>query len=303
MNALVVRLMRPSRFYEKHVHLSDDAMLEAAWREAAGGINHIISVYALGEAPHYPLIDSLIFNTQDPAYPALLKSHSAVTVAEGLVQDTVLEPSLRYAMGLLAANERAHAVEYWPLSSGLNQPAFAAMAVRGQQAYPYSAILVFGHGPEDPISRTGVLGHLRLRLAAAQLARGQAPVIILSGGRVHPNRTGFNEAVEMRRELIELYGISPARIVIEPHARHTTTNLRNCARLLLAPPFVQGKPALIVTDPSTHDYIGGGVLAERNLKELGYEPGRISAGPDALSLRFVPDGKSFHVDPLEPLDP
>lgn len=301
--ALVEGRMRPSRHYAPHAELGDAAMLDAAWRETAAGLNHIIAVYALGEKPRYPVIDSMIFDPRDAAYPALLKSHTAVTLAEARGDDTVFDPALRYAMGLLTANERANAVEYLPLSSGLNAPAFAALRVMKQAAYPYSAILVFGHGPEDPVSHTGALGHLRLRLAAAQLAKGAAPVILLSGGRVHPNRTGYNEAVEMRQELISLYGVSPARIVIEPHARHTTTNLRNCARLLLAAPFAQGKPALLVTDPATHAYIGGEGFAARNRAELGYEPGRVSAGPDALSLRFVPDAHSFHVDPQDPLDP
>lgn len=303
LTALVGGRMRPSRLYARHAELGDAALLDAAWREAAAGLNHIIAVYALGEKPRYPVIDSMIFEIRDPSYPALLKSHAAVTLAEGRGDDTVFDPALRYAMGLLAANERANAVEYLPLSSGLNAPAFAAMRATKQTAYPYSAVLVFGHGPEDPVSHTGVLGHLRLRLAAAQLAKGAAPVIILSGGRVHPNRTAYNEAVEMRQELISLYGVSPAQIVIEPHARHTTTNMRNCARLLLAAPFAQGKPALLVTDPATHAYIGGEGFAARNRAELGYEPGRVTVGPDALSLRFVPDAHSFHVDPQDPLDP
>lgn len=303
LTALVGGRMRPSRQYARHADLADAALLEAAWREAAAGLNHIVAVYALGEKPRYPVIDSMIFDPRDPSYPALLKSHAAVTLAEGRGDDTVFDPALRYALGLLAANERANAAEYLPLSSGLNAPAFAALRAMKQNAYPYSAVLVFGHGPEDPVSHTGVLGHLRLRLAAAQLAKGAAPVIILSGGRVHPNRTAYNEAVEMRHELISLYGVSPAQIVIEPHARHTTTNLRNCARLLLAAPFAQGKPALLVTDPATHAYIASEGFAARNRAELGYEPGRVTAGPDGLSLRFVPDGRSFHVDPQDPLDP
>lgn len=303
LSALVGVRMRPSRFYARHGELDDAALLAAAWREAAGGLNHIVAVYALGEKPRYPVIDSMIFDPRDAAYPTILKSHTAVTLAEGAAEDTVLEPALRYAMGLLAANERANAAEYLPLSSGLNAASFAALRTIKQTSYPYSAVLVFGHGPEDAVSHTGVLGHLRLRLAAAQLAKGAAPVIILSGGRVHPNRTGYNEAVEMRQELISLYGVSPTRIVIEPHARHTTTNLRNCARLLLAAPFAQGKPALLVTDPATHAYIAGEGFASRNRAELGYEPARVMPGPDALSLRIVPDAHSYHVDPLDPLDP
>ncbi len=38
----------------------------------------------------------------------------------------------------------------------------------------------------------------------------------------------------MNRYLIEVYGISESAILLEPHARHTTTNLRNGMREILA---------------------------------------------------------------------
>ena len=42
-----------------------------------------------------------------------------------------------------------------------------------------------------------------------------------------------NEAVLMRTELLRL-GVPEERILVEPCARHTTTNLRNAGRLMLA---------------------------------------------------------------------
>jgi hypothetical protein len=91
---------------------------------------------------------------------------------------------------------------------------------------------------------------------------------------------------------------------MEPHARHTTTNLRNSARLLLGAGFPTGKPALVVSDHKTIQYIGGPDLAARNLQEMGVQPGKLSPGPDRFSLRFVPDASAFHVDAAaDPLDP
>jgi len=68
------------------------------------------------------------------------------------------------------------------------------------------------------------------RVAARDLAAGVAGLIIPSGGAVHGPA---NEAVLMRKELLEL-GVPEDRILIEPCARHTTTNLRNAGRLMLA---------------------------------------------------------------------
>ena len=70
----------------------------------------------------------------------------------------------------------------------------------------------------------------RLTQALTDLRSGLAAAVIVSGGTVH---AFDNEAVLMREWLRER-GVEPARIVVEPCARHTTTNLRNAGRILLA---------------------------------------------------------------------
>lgn len=147
------------------------------------------------------------------------------------------------------------------------------------------------------------MGHIRMRIAADLFARGLAPFIVVTGGNVHPNRTPFNEALEMKRLLVTQHAIPADRILIEPHARHTTTNMRNCARLLLAARFPADRPALIVSDHRTIRYIGGEELAQRNLREMGVQPGRLAPGPNRFTLRFVPDPIAFHVEASDPLDP
>jgi hypothetical protein len=200
-------------------------------------------------------------------------------------------------------NERADAGTYRPLLVGENAVALGAIGGTDWKKSPYTALLVFGHGPEDAQSHTGVMGHIRMRIAAELFARGLAPFIIVSGGNVHPNRTPFNEAAEMKRLLVEQHGIPADRILIEPHARHTTTNLRNAARLLLAAGFPTDRAALIVSDDTTIRYIGGTELAERNLREMGVQPGSVAPGPNPFSLRFTPSPVAFHVEPADPLDP
>ena len=187
--------------------------------------------------------------------------------------------------------------------AGPNAAATQAVAQTAWQKTPYSALLVFGHGAQDAQSRTGPLTHIRLRIAADRFARGVAPFIIVSGGNVHPNRTPFNEAAEMKRLLVTQHGVPADRILIEPHARHTTTNLRNVARLMLAAGIPADREALIVSDHRTIQYIAGKQLAKRSLDEMGIEPGRIAVGPDRFTARFTPSPLAFHVEAMDPLDP
>lgn len=301
--ALVTDQMRASGRFGRHAALSDADLLAAAWRDAAAALNRVIAVYAQGVAPRYPAIDSTIFDVAAPEFAALLDVHGVATVALGGSDDLFFDPSLRYAVGLLQLNERTNAGEHRLLLAGPNAAATQAVAQTAWQKTPYSALLVFGHGAQDAQSRTGPLTHIRLRIAADRFARGVAPFIIVSGGNVHPNRTPFNEAAEMKRLLVTQHGVPADRILIEPHARHTTTNLRNVARLMLAAGIPADREALIVSDHRTIQYIAGKQLAKRSLDEMGIEPGRIAVGPDRFTARFTPSPLAFHVEAMDPLDP
>lgn len=301
--ALVARQMRPSVRFARYSALSDADLVATAWAETAAATNRVIAVYAKGVAPRYPVIDSIIFNTALPQMADILSAHGVATAAQTKSDDLFFDPSLRYAAGLLQMNERIDAGNFRPLLNGENAQAVRAVGRMNWRAKPYTALLVFGHGPEDTQSHTGVMGHIRLSIAADMFARGVAPFIVVSGGNVHPNRTPFNEAVEMKRLLITQYGVPADRILIEPHARHTTTNLRNCARLLLATKFPTDRPALVVSDHRTIQYIGSDVLAQRNLVEMGVQPGRLAPGPDQFTLTFTPDPIAFHAEATDPLDP
>ncbi|RVT39917.1 YdcF family protein [Sphingobium algorifonticola] len=302
-DALVDRQIRASGRFARHAALSDADLLAAAWRDAAMAMNRVIDVYAKGVPPRYPAIDAFIFDIADPRMVDVLSAHGVATAAQTKPNDLFFEPALRYANGLMQMNERIDAGTFRPLLGGDNADTVRAIARMNWRAKPYTALLVFGHGPEDVQSRTGVMGHIRLAIAADLFARGLAPFIIVSGGNVHPNRTPFNEAVEMKRLLVTQYGIPADRILMEPHARHTTTNLRNCARLLLAADFPADKPALVVSDHRTIQYIGSSELAERNVREMGVQPGRLAPGPDRFTLIFTPDPVAFHVEAVDPLDP
>jgi DUF218 domain len=89
-----------------------------------------------------------------------------------------------------------------------------------------------GFGPDRMGWDLSPQGRLRVEVAARRYKDGQAPLILVSGGYVHPNQTADCEALEMKKSLIDDYGVPADSIIVEPHARHTTTNLRNAARLM-----------------------------------------------------------------------
>lgn len=302
-DALVHRHLRASGRFARHAALADADLLTAAWADTAAGLNHLVAVYGAGRPPRYPAIDAIIFDVKRPEFAGLLDAHAKVTQAAARPDDLVFDPSLRFGAGLLRLNERTDAAAFRPLLAGENAAAVAQVRRTRWRDYRYPALLVFGHGPEDAQSRTGALGHIRMARAADLFARRLAPFIIVSGGNVHPNRTPFNEAIEMKRLLVTHYAIPADRILIEPHARHTTTNLRNSARLLFAAGFPSNQPSLIVTDPTTAPYIASTLLLERTRAETGVLPGVVAPASTPFTLEFRPDRAAFHVEPLDPLDP
>lgn len=300
---LVVAHMRPSGYFQRHAALDDAALLTAAWRDAALALNRILRVYGKGEAPLYPTIDAVSFDVTQASFASLvLSAHNSVAEARE-AGDLFFQPLLRLALTLLYVNEREDAGRFQPLDQGENKAAGAHAAGIDFSRYRYSALLVLGDGPDEPGSRLGSFGKLRVMAAARRWQQGLAPLIIVSGGNVHPNHTPINEAVEMKRELVERYAIPANAILIEPHARHTTTNLRNAARLMFRYGIPFDKDALIVTSESQSRYTEGPVFAERNLKELGYLPARIGARVSGFDLIFRPEILSLHRDALDPLDP
>lgn len=301
--ALVAEHMRPSRRFARHGDLPDAELLVTAWADTVAGLNNIIAIYAKGMAPRYPLIDSMIFDAEGQGFTTGLDAHSQVTAQSRQDADLVFDASVQFAAGLLRMNERMNAANYRPVLAAANASAIAVAERTIWSDYRYPALLVFGQGPEDLQSRTGPMSYIRMAWAGELFARELAPFIIVSGGNVHPDRTAFNEAIEMKRILITHHGVPENRILIEPHARHTTTNLRNSARLLFAAGFPTNRPSLVVTDPNTAQYIGSARLIERAREETGIIPGRVSSSDTPFAFEFLPDIAAFHVEPLDPLDP
>ena len=107
----------------------------------------------------------------------------------------------------------------------------------------------------------------------------------------------------MRQALIARYNIPPDAILVEPYARHTTTNLRNAARLLAQLNNPLAREALIVSDAEHIASIASTEFVNRNLRELGYQPGVIGRRLSSDALVFQPSAASSRIDPADPLDP
>jgi hypothetical protein len=158
----------------------------------------------------------------------------------------------------------------------------------------------------------------RLERALADLRAGLAPAVIVTGGAVH---SPDNEAVLMREWLIA-HEVDPARIIVEPCARHTTTNLRNAGRILLScgvrealvvtsdEPDWRPRPSLLVRGrygwrfAEQSYYLGFPWLSSFHLRcllELGYRVGELE-WLEPMHVRFRPSQNVFRMSPKETRD-
>ncbi|MBB3909484.1 YdcF family protein [Sphingomonas desiccabilis] len=282
--------------------IPDDGLASGLAREIHG-LNAIVRVYALGMPARYPSIDgpSAAFGSTEAQTRLAAAVRLRNTPRAGSLQ--ALDPSVELGLALLDVNDRTDASGFEPIDGGDNAAAMARARSINWSRYRYTAIVLTGIGPEVPDMPLSPGGKYHVRLAANRFAEGDAPFLIVSGGRAHPHGTPHNEAIEMRRALIERYGVPAEAIVIEPYARHTTTNLRNATRRLIALGAPLDREALIVCNPDQSRMIENPAFAERNRRELGYEPGVIGRRLSPTELTFRPDPRSARIDPLDPLDP
>jgi len=301
LDRLVKTRLIPSGTYVLYRDLSPTELLVKAWEQEAAGVNYAIDVYAGGKKPNYPQIDSISFNIKDKRYPTLL--YDAATVLQGDLKKTDLffEPALHAALLYLQMNGRQDASADEPMALTVNKAAADRVKNIKWNNYKYTLILVPGAGGEDLTTALSAEGMLRCRLAVQQYQKGAAPFILVSGGKVHPYKTKYCEAEEMKKYMLETLHVPEDVILIDPHARHTTTNIRNGARLIFRYKMPFDKPCLIVTDKSQTGYIMN--MAGRCEKELKYVPYKLGSRISDTSLEFYPLIQSLQINPYEPLDP
>jgi hypothetical protein len=302
LGKLVAKHLVPSGCYQIYAEMNGREMLVSAWEQDAKAVNYTIGVYAGGQKPNYPQIDSIAFNVKDKSYPELVALNSGLSAAESEKDGLFFSASLIFALQSLEINERNRAADEEPMAETVNKAACDYAKKLKWDQYKYTLILVPGAGPEEKDTELSAGGMLRCRLAALQYNKGLAPFIMVSGGCVHPFKTKYNEALEMKKFLIRVLQIPEYAVLSEPHARHTTTNMRNCARLIFRYGFPMDKPCITSTAGSQSSYITD-VVPARSKKELGYIPYRNGKRLSDTEAEFYPLAVSLQIDFDEPMDP
>ena len=310
LGKLVKEHLIPSGTYVLFQNLPADEMLVKAWKQDAEGVNFAIGVYAEGKKPNYPLIDSISFNTRDPRNPnsfsngylSLLYNASYMLASENEIKPSFFSLSLAAALHFIEINERNQAADFEPMAAGENKAAIERMKTTKWEQYKYSLILIPGAGPDEPNVALSAEGMIRCRLAAIQYRQGLAPFIVPSGGKVHPYKTKYCEATEMKRYMVEELHIPASAIIIEPHARHTTTNMRNTVRMMYRYGMPFSKPAITCTTRGQSNMIEKTLIA-RCMKELNEAPYKNGVRLSETAIEFYPLIDALHINPTEPMDP
>jgi hypothetical protein len=295
--------LRASGMYVRYQDSGGADMLAHAWTDCLHGIDRAIDVYALGKPPRYPAIDSVTYDPKTDAYRRVLQTAVAVLQDDRASLDLAWAASLRFALQVMLFNHRDEAGRFEPMEKGENAAAFRRMKSVDWSRYPYTAIVVPGAGNDRPGVRLSPHGEVRDEIAAKRYRDGKAPFVIVSGGYVHPTQTEYSEAIEMKRDPMTHFGIPEDAILVDPHARHTTTNMRNAARLMYRYGIPFDRKALVTSDPGQSEYIENQTFAKRCMEELGYLPYRILSRTSAFDLEFLPLLDSLQSDPRDLLDP
>lgn len=303
LGKLVKQHLIPSGTYILLKEASEKALLRKAWEQDARGINHTIEVYAEGKKPNYPAIDSTEFKTFAKSYPVLVYDATEVVRQEKKSANLFFGPTMHYALQFLEVNERHEAADYEPMASTVNKAAFERVKKIDWNKFKYTLILVPGAGPDTYDRALSEGGILRCRVAALRYFEGLAPYILVSGGRVHPFKTKYSEAYEMKKYLMETLKVPENAIIMDPHARHTTTNMRNGVRLLYRYGMPVEKPCLVSTMRSQSYSITSDAFVNRCMREINHVPYKLGKRLSETDVEFYPVLDALHIDADEPLDP
>ncbi|SDH06255.1 DUF218 domain-containing protein [Flavobacterium omnivorum] len=296
--------LRPSGKYENFKNSTDTELIVNAWQLCAQAMNRIMKVYGLGEAAQYATIDSVSYDVESKFYKGSVFMWSDLLHNKKPKENALFfQESLDFSLSLLYMNHRYEVARYEPLEEKENKKAIAHIKQVDFNTFDYASILILGNGPENYQDRLSAIGKLNLQLGVLEYQAKKAPFIIVSGGHAHPFRATFCEAIEMKKELMEVYHIPEENILIDPFARHTTTNLRNASRLMIAYQMPLDKKSIVVTNVSHSDYVGNPNFNVRCKEELGYLPAIILKRLNSTALEFLPNVESLHQNPIDPLDP
>jgi DUF218 domain len=184
-----------------------------------------------------------------------------------------------------------------------NAKVLKSAALLARSGTPYDLLIVPGYTPDDakePLAHVHPVAAARLDEAVALYREGKSHIVLVSGGNVAPTNTPYTEALTMKAYLLER-GLPESAIVVEPCARHSTTNLRNAGRFMLK---YHLRTALVVTSADQAYYFANGRISTfegRSRADLGYMVGDLKH-KTATSVEFAPSDEVLRRGP-DALDP
>jgi hypothetical protein len=296
--------LRESGAYVRFAQGSPDELFTQAWIDAARGMNHVIAVYGDGKQPRYPKIDSPAFDVKSDAYANIVRTATDLLQEQSSEMTLFFQPTLRYALHLLKINGRDEAGRLEPLDESENARTLVRISTTEWSKFPFTVLVVPGQGADRLSWSLAPEGRLRIEIAVRRWRQGKAPFILVSGGYVHPAQTPFAEALEMKKALMTEFKVPEDVVLVELYARHTTTNLRNAARMIYRYGIPFDRPALISTDADAVNYISSVEFTQRCLTELGYRPGEVVNRISRFDLAWRPYIDALQIDSAEDaLDP
>jgi len=102
---------------------------------------------------------------------------------------------------------------------------------------------------------------------------------------------------------MDKYDIPENRILVDPHARHTTNNLRNIGRQIFRYGVPNDKKAIVSTSQSHSEYVASEGYLTRCQNEMKHIPLEIHNRLSDFDLEFTPLIEVLHLDSSDPLDP
>lgn len=292
--------LKDSDFYIMYESDNDTSFVRAVWNSVAAGINQALGVYIKGDRPRYFDIDAISFSPGDAKFLAIIRDDLRKEL-DNRGNASFFDIPVNMAVNAMLVNESDEAARYEPLTGGMNKAPFESISGINWDKYNYCILLVPGEGPSVEGVNIDPKSINRCNLAAEKYNEGVVPFILVSGGHVHPNQTPYCEAVEMKKYLVNDLKIPDRAVIIDPHARHTTTNMRNAARIVFKFNLPVDKKILITTDSLQNAFL---LNMERRFKmELGCLPYIDLKKINVESSEYYPVRNAMQVNSLDPLDP
>jgi hypothetical protein len=269
------------------------------------GINQIIDTYCAGLDPRYPNIDAVSFDVNGAQYKLLLNTLVSDLNNNKDQYKLFYEPFLKFALGVLELNDRDEAGRYFLIQNSENKAAYDYLQTINWNDFDYSMIVVLGDSPnssgDEPNISIG--GKVRADHGVELYNQGKAPLIAFTGGHLWPVHTIYSEAIEMKKYVMEKYSIPENRILVDPHARHTTTNMRNIGRQIFRYGIPIDKKAIVSARKTHSEYVASSGYLTRCENEMGHIPLKLYERLSDFDLEFTSLIEVLHLDSSDPLDP